>query len=586
MNYSAVEQDVGGARDAPDPSSTAPALSQHEAEAILRQLAGELDAPPDDLQLHQDARPAPSQRPDEGATELRAAAPALGAGVLDGLLEAMPDALVVVDAHGCILRVNAQTERMFGYDRSELLGRQVETLVPEPLRDRHVGQRNGYIAAPHVRPMGQGLLLHGLRKDGQEVPVEISLSPLQTDGGLLVVACIRDISERKKAEAALRRMEARYRTLVEGIPAVTFMAALDESANELYVSPQIEELLGYSQQEWMENPILWYTQLHPDDRNRWHTEFARTCLTGEPFRAVYRFVSRAGRVVWVHGEAKVLRDDDGRPLFLQGVAFDVTGIKHAEEELKTLNQTLEQRVAERTEAVEERARELERSNKDLQEYAFFVAHELKEPLSHSISYSQMLERSCAGRLDAAAERYLTKIVQAGHRMSTLIQMMLKYAKVGKGSKGFAAVDSGRALEAACAELQAAVAVCNAEVTGDTLPVVWAVESELVQVFQNLVGNAIKFRGERPVHVHVGALRQGDDWRFSVHDNGIGIDPDYLARKMFTIFEREHAQSKYPGTGIGLALCKKVVEHHGGRIWAESRRGEGSTFHFTLPAVGG
>ena len=164
--------------------------------------------------------------------------------------------------------------------------------------------------------------------------------------GLLVVASIRDVSERKRAEAQLRKMEARYRTLVEGIPAVTFMAALDEGVNELYVSPQIEALLGFSQKEWLENPILWYTQLHPEDRDRWHDEFARTCATGEPFRSVYRFLARDGRVVWVHGEAKVVRDEDGRPLFLQGVAFDITAIKQAEEDLKALNQTLERRVAE------------------------------------------------------------------------------------------------------------------------------------------------------------------------------------------------------------------------------------------------
>ena len=179
--------------------------------------------------------------------------------------------------------------------------------------------------------------------------------PLRTDAELLIVASIRDVSERKKAEAQFRKMEARYRTLVEEIPAVTFMAALDEGRNELYVSPQIEALLGFSQKEWLDNPVLWYTQLHPDDRLRWHIEFAHTCATGDPFRSVYRFIARDGRTVWVHGEAKVVRDDDdGRPLFLQGVAFDLTGVKQAEEDLKHLNRTLEQRVAEGTAMAEQR----------------------------------------------------------------------------------------------------------------------------------------------------------------------------------------------------------------------------------------
>ncbi|HXG13003.1 MAG TPA: PAS domain S-box protein [Gemmataceae bacterium] len=164
--------------------------------------------------------------------------------------------------------------------------------------------------------------------------------------------------ERRHMEARLRKAEARFRTLVESIPVVTFMASLDESVNELYVSPQIEMLLGFTQKEWLENPVLWYEQLHPDDRDRWHAEFARTCATGERFRSEYRFLARDGRVVWVHGEAQVVRDADGRPLFMQGIAYDITESKRAEQTLRELNEMLEQRVRERTAAVEQRSQQL------------------------------------------------------------------------------------------------------------------------------------------------------------------------------------------------------------------------------------
>ena len=268
---------------------------------------------------------------------------------LRSVLESVPDAVIAADIRGTMLLVNRQTEDLFGYPRAELIGRPVEILMPERFRAAHVKYRDAYFADPRIRPMGANLELFGRRRDGREFPVEISLSPLRTPAGLFVISTVRDITPRRQAEDHLKHAEARYRTLVEEIPAVTFMAALDDSAtaiNELYVSPQIESLLGFTQKEWLEDPVLWYRQLHSEDRDKWHVEFARTCSTAEPFDAVYRFVARNGRVVWVHGHAKVVRDKNGTPLFLQGVAFDITDRKQAEEELSQLNQTLERHVAE------------------------------------------------------------------------------------------------------------------------------------------------------------------------------------------------------------------------------------------------
>ncbi len=576
-----------------------PDLSQNEAESILRQLAGDPAAPSDGAPRDDPPSAASRRVPEPNADGMgrEACLRTLGADVLDGLVEAVPDALVVVDDRGRMVRVNAQTERLFGYRREEMLGRPIELLVPERFRGRHAGQRDAYGAAPHVRLMGKGLELYGRRKDGGEVPVEIGLSPLRTTAGLLVVASVRDISERKRADI-------RYRTLVEGIPAVTFMAALDGGRNELYVSPQIEALLGFTQQEWRENPILWYTQLHPDDRERWNTEFAPTCAEGRPFSSVYRFIARDGRVIWVQGEAQLVRDDAGRPLFLQGVAFDVTGIKEA-------NQMLEQKVAKRTKA-------LAMSNTYLNDYIHVANHDLTQPLGNINMYAQKLAERLRDQLDDQSRERLGRIIDLGRGMSDLIKKLREYSKVGTDPGSFKVVDLSQVFAAACARLAAEIEESEAQVASGALPLLWGVGWQLTQLLQNLIGNALKFRAARPPRIHVEAREQGGDWLVSVADNGIGIESKYLPkvpepaagldefaqagfieskyfqkenvketeRKIFGlgINSRLHGVREYPGDGIGLAFCEKIVQYHRGRIGVKSPGpDQGSTFAFTLPA---
>ncbi|MGH7172669.1 MAG: sensor histidine kinase [Gemmataceae bacterium] len=501
------------------------------------------------------------------------------------ILEAMPDAVVVINRKGVIVQVNAQAERLFGYSRDELRGHVVELLVPELLRNKHVVHRDGYFADPRVRPMGIHLDLSGRRKDGREIPVEISLSPVRSGEQTFVVSTIRDISARRHAEARLHKMEKRYRTLVEGIPAVTFMASLDEGVNEreLYVSPQVETLLGFSQKEWLEDPILWYSQLHPDDRNRWHKEFAHTVAEGKPFISDYRFRARDGRVVWVHGEARVVRDEDGQPLFLQGVAFDITAIKEAE-------QKLEQRVKERTVLAEQRTQELAKAKDKIEVFAYTASHDLKEPLRAIRLDTQRLQEALEELLqgqEGKIQELLSFIIENTGNMAGLLQDLDVYSQVGQeGRVGI--VDCSRVFESACNILRAAIEDSGATVTADRpLPAVRGVETELMRLFQNLINNAIKFRKrDEPVQIHVGFQRQGDYWRFSLRDNGIGIKERHLDGRIFGIGQKSrlYPRSKYPGTGFGLGICKHIVESHHGSIAVESEFGQGSTFFFTLPAA--
>jgi PAS domain S-box-containing protein len=443
------------------------------------------------------------------------------------------------------------------------------------------------------------------------------------------MSAIRDVTQRERLLADLRKAEVRYRTLVEEVPAVTFMISLEDAGDELrelYVSPQIETLLGFSQKEWLEDPVLWHRQLHPEDRDRWNVEFAPTVAEGAAFSSVYRFVARDGRVVWVRGEAKVIWDDAGRPLYLQGIAFDITALKEAEEELKKLNQTLDERVKERTAAAEQRAVELARSKAKLEVFAYTASHDLKEPLRNIKQDTQQLQRLLQEQkfnferllqeqrdnmrwgvhdlkvplqaIKEDAEKLQTFLQGQGSEIQKALGYILEnvstwqrlledleaYSEAGQEER-LRPVRCDGVYEAARNSLRAAIEGSGATVTADPLPVLPGVETELMRLFQNLINNAIKYRKpDRPVQIHVEARRQGDDWLFSVRDNGIGIKPEHF-EKIFGVGQKSrlHPRSKYPGTGFGLAICKQIIESRGGSIWVESQIGEGSTFYFTLPA---
>jgi PAS domain S-box-containing protein len=507
------------------------------------------------------------------------------------LLEAAPDAMVIINEAGTIVLTNSQTEAMFGYRREELIGRKVEILVPERFRSEHGKHRARFLAEGVSRPMGTGRKLYGLRKDGQEFRVEIGLSLVPTDEGVLVLSAIRDSTQRERILADMHKAEVRFRTLVEKIPAVTFIASLDDpqrATNELYVSPQIEALLGFTQKEWLEDPILWYRQLHPEDRDRWNLEFAPTCGTGKPFSAVYRFLARDGKVVWVRGEAQVITEPDGQPIFLQGVAFDITAIKQAEEDLRHLNQTLEDQVRERTALAEQRAQALAQSNANLDQFCTVVTHDLRQPLRTMKSFTQKLAAHCQDQLDDKGREYVERIVRGAERMRVLIDDLLTFSRVATKKKDFARIDGAELFKGACANLQAEIEGSGAQVTAGALPVVWGDDTQLMQLLQNLIDNALKFRaeGQKQPQIRVEAREQDGEWLFTVTDNGIGIEREYLQR-IFGLGERLFSISQYPGNGIGLATCEKIVYRHAGRIWADSPGpGQGATISFTLPVRAG
>ena len=229
-----------------------------------------------------------------------------------------------------------------------------------------------------------------------------------------------------------------------------------------------------------------------------------------------------------------------------------------------------------------KAKELARSNAELEQFAYIASHDLQEPLRMVASYTQLLSERYAGKLDENADKFLGYAREGALRMQVLIQDLLAFSRVVRAEVMGKNVDCNVALEEAVRSLGTAIAESHAVVTHSELPTVWADQTQITQVFQNLIGNAIKFRNGSPPECAVSAEKSAGNCLFSVHDNGIGIAPEY-AENIFVVFQRLHARNEYPGNGIGLAICKKIVEHYGGRIWVESQVGQGSTFKFTLPA---
>lgn len=287
--------------------------------------------------------------------------------------------------------------------------------------------------------------------------------------------------------------------------------------------------------------------------------------------------SRATRVIIVIGEALGLL-----ALAIAGfvVQQEMSRRQRAEEETRKLNADLERRVAQRTAELDERARDLERSNRELEQFAYVASHDLQEPLRTISSFTQLLAKRYQDKLDDAAREFINYAVDGCKRMQTLINDLLSFSRVGTQAKPLETVSCDAVLDRVLKSLKAAIQESGALITREPLPIVLADPSQLAQLFQNLLANAIKFHGQDVPRVHVAAEQNGAAWKISVRDNGIGISPEHNDR-IFVIFQRLHTKTEYSGTGIGLAICKKIAERHGGSIWVTSSPGAGSTFFFTI-----
>jgi PAS domain S-box-containing protein len=478
-----------------------------------------------------------------------------------GLLEAAPDAMVVVNQSGEIVLLNVQAEKQFGYRRDELLGQKVQAIIPEGFAERLIADRTRTATEALAQQIGTGIELYGLRKNGTEFPIEIMLSPLESAEGILVTAAIRDISVRKAAEKHLAQMEARYRGLLEAAPDA--MVVVNASNEIVLVNVQAEKQFGYRRDELAGQKMR---AIIPEG-------FAERLFADALRSAEAALAQQIGTGIELYGRRKDGSEfpieimlsplESAEGILVTAAIRDITTRKTAEAHLL------------------QKVEELNRSNEELEQFAYIASHDLQEPLRMVASYTQLLSRRYKGKLDSDADEFISFAVDGASRMQRLIKDLLVYSRVGTKGKDMLEVSSEDALRQSFINLRPAIEESGALVTHDPLPTILADEMQLVQLFQNLVGNAIKYQNPGVPRVHISAANDGGNkWIFSVQDNGIGIESQYF-EKIFGVFQRLHKRDEFAGTGIGLAICKKIVERHGGSISVESQPGVGSTFHFSL-----
>lgn len=467
-------------------------------------------------------------------------------------VEALQEGIWAIDRYACTTFVNPHMARMLGYTIEEMLGKPIFQFM-----EKQEVEKCKQFLKPRLQAAKEQYDFTLLRKDGSRVYITGESVPLrdEMDNYIGTLAAIIDITERKKIEEELLRLRTAVEQAVDGI------AIADLNGYIQFVNLAWAKMHGYSVNELIGKHLKVF-----------HTEeqflkevipFNEQVLKTGFHEGEVGHVRKDGTIFPALMTTAVLKDTNQTSIGLVGMAHDITKRKKAEEE--------------RSHLIEQ----LRLSNADLEQFAAVASHDLQEPLRMVTSFVDLLKRRYQNKIDAEADEYITLTVDNVTRMQALITDLLRLARAGIRRGSLVLVDANVALNDALKNINKTISESDAIISTDQLPGVWYERAELCQIFQNLIDNALKFRKNCPLAIHISAKELENAWEFSISDNGIGFDPKD-ARRIFEAFQRLHSQYEYKGSGIGLAVCKKIVERYGGRIWASSTPGRGATFSFTVP----
>ena len=480
-------------------------------------------------------------------------------------LDHAPDGVYWIDENARFVYTNLRNCELLGYTREELLSKTIVDISPA-VASVEFFQQN---IAPRITESGITFERELLRKDGSTFAVEVSARLLIYEGERLICAYIRDISERILATAALKSVSESHRAMVELLGSTDGVWDCDLIANTVEFQPGYRKLLGYDQNDRVGMPDavgVFAQNLHPDDRDRIIAAQEQSLRSDGLFDEEFRLKKKDGTYIWVHDRAATIFDDDGKAVRMTGSIYDITEAKEV------------------AAALERERRLLEESNADLQRFASVASHDLQEPLRAVSGFLQLLENKYADQLDERGRGYIQKSVAGASRMSQLIKDLLLFSRVSRSPESFAAVDLNEVVVEAQQDLEQAIETSQAQIETGALPTIEGTRPLLIQLFRNLIGNSIKYCSDAPPRIEISSSVDDQVCTIRFRDNGIGI-PDQYRHQVFELFKRLHHREQHAGTGIGLAICRRAVERHGGSIDVEPNEELGTCFVIRLPING-